>query len=84
MMALGLRPIDEIDMALMTPTSRISEHKATVTDVVEDLVTALRTQMELVKDQLPPVDARIQEVLSRTFPESMLPPGCPLRIKLPS
>lgn len=83
-MALGLRPIEEIDMALLTPTSRITEHKATVTDVVEDLIQTLRTQMEMVKDRLPPVDERLQEVINRTFPESMLPAGCPLRLRLPS
>lgn len=84
LMCLGLQPIGELETALQTPSAATTNHKTTISDIAADLITSLRAQTELAADQLPPVDQRIQDILDRTFPASMLPPECTQRIRLPS
>lgn len=56
----------------------------TVAGLAEDLIMSLRSIHETVKDNLPPVDQRIQTVIDKTFPSKLLPADCILKLKLPT
>ncbi|CAL6021033.1 Conserved_hypothetical protein [Hexamita inflata] len=85
LMTLGLSPISAIDTVIQTPSAPHCEGPtATVATLAQDLIASMRAQQTLINNQLAPVDVKLQAVLDKVFPASMLPADCALPIKIPT